>query len=82
LRKPPVPKPKLLNQVGLAAHLGVDRGTIWRWQDLELWGEGKGPPRVLIGKRYYYDPAAIQQWLRGLTAINPLAPARNPHGPR
>ena len=41
-----------------ADFLGVSEGTIYRWNHAK-----NGPPRRLIGKRYYYQRALLTQWL-------------------
>lgn len=57
-------RPNLLNQKGLAAFLGVDRVTVYRWHE---WSRS-APPRVLIGKRFYYSYDAVRVWLEANAA--------------
>lgn len=48
----------LLNQQKAAELLGVNPETLRRWAR-----KNDGPPRIRIGKRYYYTKAIITQWL-------------------
>jgi DNA-binding transcriptional MerR regulator len=48
----------LLNQQKAAKLMGVRPETLRRWAR-----KNDGPPRIKIGKRYYYTRAIIVQWL-------------------
>lgn len=56
-------QPELLNLKGLVHWLGVEKCTISKWTRM-----GCGPPRILIGRRYYYSRAAVREWLNSLQA--------------
>jgi hypothetical protein len=49
---------KLLNQQKTARLLGVSCETLRRWAL-----KAEGPPRIQIGKRFYYTRDIIVQWL-------------------
>ena len=42
----------------VAARLRVTVWTIKAWRR-----QGKGPPHLKVGGRYYYDPAALGRWI-------------------
>lgn len=69
-------KVRLLNQKTLARFLGVDRTTVYRWRENELWG-GKplGPQPIQVGKRFYYSYAVVLSWLESNTYRATLAGA-------
>lgn len=69
-------EPNLLTQKALAAFLSVDRITIWSWHLRDA-----GPPRILIGKRYYYSMVAIREWLRTNDAHSSSASSASSQAP-
>ncbi|MGZ4324356.1 MAG: helix-turn-helix transcriptional regulator [Solirubrobacteraceae bacterium] len=42
----------------LARRLGVTKETLFRWNS-----GGKGPRRILIGRRIYYRHCDVQAWI-------------------
>jgi len=46
-----------LNVSAAAKFLKVSRKTLYNWTR-----ENVGPPRILIGKRYYYTAEMLTQW--------------------
>ena len=57
----------LMNQEKCAKFLGVNAETLRRWA-----AKNAGPPRILIGKRYYYRRDMLKTWLdsRRVVAID------------
>jgi DNA-binding transcriptional MerR regulator len=49
---------KLLNQRKAADLMGVSAKTLSRWAQVNA-----GPPRLRIGKRYFYTREIVVQWL-------------------
>jgi hypothetical protein len=49
---------KLLSQRKTAKLMGISCETLRRWSILNT-----GPPRLKIGKRYYYTREIVTQWL-------------------
>jgi predicted site-specific integrase-resolvase len=58
---------KLLSDADVATKLGVCRGTLQNWRS-----QGRGPAFVRLVGKIYYDPADIEEWLRG-QRVDPLA---------
>lgn len=56
---------EFMNAREAARFCGVDRHVFERWIQTK-----KGPPRRLIGKRFYYQRIYLTQWLE-----HPLPPA-------
>jgi DNA-binding transcriptional MerR regulator len=50
--------PKLLNQQKTARLMGISTRTLRRWSNTHA-----GPPRLKIGKRYFYTREMIVQWM-------------------
>ena len=50
---------QFMNAATAAAFLGVDRQVFDRWVH-----GNDGPPRRLIGKRYYYQREYLTEWLQ------------------
>jgi predicted DNA-binding transcriptional regulator AlpA len=67
-----------LTRQELAVELGVSERAIGRWER-----EGKGPPRVLLGRRILYKRESVEKWLGSREAKQVReAPAPTPGPPR
>ena len=51
--------PELMGIGRAAKFLGIDEGTLRRWNN-----QGCGPPRSRKGKRYYYIRQVLVDWLK------------------
>jgi predicted site-specific integrase-resolvase len=51
--------PELMGIGRAAQFLGIDEGTLRRWQR-----QGDGPPRTRKGKRWYYSRECLKEWLK------------------
>ncbi len=56
---------KLLNSTAAAKVLGVNPDTLRVWAN-----NNEGPPRIRIGKRYYYTEEIIQQWMKAMSVAS------------
>lgn len=57
----------LMTGVQAAKFLGVTEDTLCRWNKAK-----NGPPRRLIGKRFYYQRSSLTQWLESAQLPNVL----------
>ena len=64
--------PELMTLGPASQFLGVSVRTLRRWAKTK-----EGPPRRLVGKRYYYVREALKEWLRA-GAIRTAGPIRPP----
>lgn len=53
-----------LTPVQAAAHIGISRTTLDRLKDRR-----EGPEYIQIGRRTFYEPAKIAEWLEGQRRI-------------
>lgn len=61
----------LISEADFAAQRGVSVRTIQRERALRI-----GPPFIKMGRRIYYRPAAIENWLLAKEQAQPRAPKR------
>jgi hypothetical protein len=59
----------------LATELGVHPLTLLRWH-----AERRGPPRVKVGRIFYYRRSAIEAWLRNREQSADASPLPRPRG--
>jgi hypothetical protein len=60
-----VKRRKLLNRTAAAEMLGISVDTLRRWAL-----KHEGPPQIRVGKRHYYTPEIIQQWVKSMSVAS------------